>query len=43
MVLSNDGGYLNTSIELAGLGGDVQHFKATQDYQYSKTFFKHFV
>ena len=43
MVLSDDGGYLNTNFELAGLGGDVQYFKINQDYQYSKTFLKYIV
>lgn len=43
MVLPKDGGYLNTSFELSGIGGDVKYFKINQDYQYSKQFFKYLI
>ena len=42
-VLPNEGGFLKTSVEIAGLGGDVKFFKADSDYQYSRTFFNYFV
>lgn len=42
-ILPNEGGYLKTSAELAGLGGDVRFFKADTDYQYTRTFFSYFV
>lgn len=35
------GGYLNTSGEIAGLGGDVNFFRFNLDYLYTKTFFEH--
>ena len=41
--LPTKGGYLKTSLELAGFGGDVRFFRFNSDYQYSRTFFKYFV
>lgn len=41
--LPTSGGLLKTSIELAGLGGDVKFFRYNSDYQYTKTFFNYFV
>lgn len=41
-VLPNEGGFLKTSVEVAGLGGDVRFLKADSDYQYSRTFFNYF-
>ncbi len=43
-MLPNEGGYLKTTAELAGLlGGDVRFIKADTDYQYTQTFFDYFV
>lgn len=41
--LPTSGGYLKTSLELAGLGGDVKFFRYNSDYQFTKTFFNYFV
>jgi len=42
-VLPMNGSQLKTTIELAGLGGDIKFFKFNSDYQTTATFFKHFV
>jgi len=42
-ILPRSGAYLKSTLELAGLGGDVKFVKANADYQVSKTFFEHFV
>jgi outer membrane protein insertion porin family len=41
--LPTAGGYLKTSAEFAGLGGDVNFLRFNFDYQYTKTFFDYFV
>jgi outer membrane protein insertion porin family len=41
--LPTKGGYLKTSGELAGLGGNVNFVRFNLDYQYTKTFFDYFV
>jgi outer membrane protein insertion porin family len=41
--LPEDGGFLKTSVELAGLGGDIKFAKFNKDYQYSKTLLKYIV
>jgi len=41
IAVPNDGGFLKSSYELAGLGGDVKFFKTNTDYQYTKTLFKY--
>ena len=43
LVLPTKGAYLKTSVELAGLGGDVTFVRANADYQISKKLFKYFV
>lgn len=43
IAVPNDGGFLKSSFEFAGLGGDVKFFKANTDYQYTKTLFKYLV
>ena len=42
-VLPTSGGYMKTSVELSGLGGDVKFARFNSDYQYSRTFFNYFV
>ena len=42
-VLPTKGGFLKSSVELAGLGGDVKFLRANCDYQFTKTFFEHIV
>ncbi len=42
-ILPSRGASLKTTVELAGLGGDVKFFKFNSDYQATATFFKHFV
>jgi outer membrane protein assembly factor BamA len=41
--LPTKGGHLKTSVEAAGLGGDVKFLKFNSDYQYSRTFLSYFV
>jgi len=40
-VLPTKGGFLKSSMELAGLGGDVKFLRTNCDYQFTKTFFEH--
>ncbi len=42
-VLPTKGGFLKSSVEVAGAGGDVKFVRANFDYQYTKTLFEHFV
>lgn len=42
-VLARSGAYLKTTVELAGVGGDVKFVKANTDYQVTKTFYEHFI
>ncbi|CAF1091084.1 unnamed protein product [Brachionus calyciflorus] len=42
LALPTKGGFLKTSAEIAGLGGDVKFFRYNSDYQYTKTILKYF-
>ena len=42
-ILPTTGGYLKSSVEVAGLGGDVSFFRAESNYLYTKTLLKYLV
>ena len=41
--LPTDGGFLKTSVEASGLGGDAKLFRVDSNYLFTKTFMNYFV